>query len=107
MAIEREVDVANKDGNSKSDSPLIELYKSSVHTIFIPLVFVLITGMFTWMNKLEERQYVLQRDAVTENKLNVTEQRIMSHIDIRLRDLDSKLVIVINELSRMREERRQ
>lgn len=107
MGIEREVDVANKDGNSKNESPLIELYKSSVHTIFIPLVFVLITGMFTWMNKLEERQYVLQREAVTENKLNVTEQRIMSHIDIRLRDLDSKLVIVINELSRMREERRQ
>lgn len=88
------------------DAPLVELYKSSVHTIFIPLVFVLLTGMFTWMSKLEERQYVMQREAVTEQKLTTTEERILSHVDTRLRDLDSKLTIVIDQLSRIREERR-
>ena len=105
MGAEREIDVDNKDDSSKNDSPLLELYKSSVHTVFIPLVLVVITGMFSWIGKLEERQYVLQRDAVTESKLNVTESRIMLHIDTRLRDLDSKLTIVIDQLGRMREER--
>lgn len=79
----------------------LDVYKSAVHTIFIPLMFVALAAMGSWMNKMEDRQYVLQREAVTEQKLNVTEQRIMNHMDIRLRDLDSKMNLVIRQLEQI------
>jgi hypothetical protein len=66
--------------------------------ILLPLVMVALMGMVGWMSRLEERQYDLQREAVTEQKLGATENRIMSYMDVRMKDMDNKLNLMIRQL---------
>lgn len=82
----------------KQTNSMADLYKTVAMNILVPLLFVAITGMLGWMSKLEERQYALQREAVTEQKLGATETRIMSYIDIRMKDLDNKMNLMIRQL---------
>jgi len=74
------------------------LYEQAATKILIPLLFVLMTGLLTWMTKVEDRQYALQREAVTEAKLEATERRITAYMDVRLKDLDNKMQLVIRQL---------
>lgn len=75
-----------------------ELYKSFSMNVLLPLVMTGLLGVIGWISKLEERQYALQREAVTEQKLGSTETRIMSYIDIRMKDLDNKMNLMIRQL---------
>ena len=75
-----------------------ELYKSFSMNVLLPLVMTGLVGVIGWISKLEERQYALQREAVTEQKLGATETRIMSYIDIRMKDLDNKMNLMIRQL---------
>lgn len=75
-----------------------ELYKSFSMNVLLPLVMTGLVGVIGWISKLEERQYALQREAVTEQKLGSTETRIMSYIDIRMKDLDNKMNLMIRQL---------
>lgn len=75
-----------------------EFYKTVAMNILLPLVMVAIMGMVGWMSRLEERQYDLQREAVTEQKLGATENRIMSYMDVRMKDMDNKLNLMIRQL---------
>ena len=75
-----------------------ELYKSFSMNVLLPLVMTGLIGVIGWIGKLEERQYALQREAVTEQKLGSTETRIMSYIDIRMKDLDNKMNLMIRQL---------
>lgn len=75
-----------------------ELYKSFSMNVLLPLVMTGLIGVIGWISKLEERQYALQREAVTEQKLGSTETRIMSYIDIRMKDLDNKMNLMIRQL---------
>lgn len=81
-----------------SSNPVSEFYKTIAMNILLPLVMTGMVGMIGWMSKLEERQYALQREAVTEQKLGSTETRIMSYIDVRMKDLDNKMNLVIRQL---------
>ena len=74
------------------------LYEAAATKILIPLLFVMMTALMTWMNKVEDRQYALQREAVTEAKLEATERRITAYMDVRLKDLDNKMQLVIRQL---------
>lgn len=93
--------------SDERQSGAMDMYKSAVHTVFIPLLFVAIAAMGSWMNKMEERQYVLQREAVTEQKLGATEQRIMSYMDVRIKDLDNKMNLVIRQLEYINDRNKQ
>lgn len=75
-----------------------ELYKAFSMNVLLPLVMTGLIGVIGWISKLEERQYALQREAVTEQKLGSTETRIMSYIDIRMKDLDNKMNLMIRQL---------
>ena len=79
----------------------IALYEQAATKVLIPLLFVLMTGLLTWMTKVEDRQYALQREAVTEAKLEATERRITAYMDVRLKDLDNKMQLVIRQLELM------
>ena len=75
-----------------------QMYDTVVKTVLVPLLFVAMTGMLTWINKMEDRIYDLQRESVTEQKLEATERRITSYLDVRLQDLDNKMQLVIRQL---------
>lgn len=45
------------------------------------------------LTKMDERIYVLQRDSVTEQKMNAMEQRIIQYTDVRLSDISSKMEV--------------
>ena len=77
---------------------IAEFYKSVAMNILLPLVMLAIAGMVGWLSKLEERQYDLQREAVTEQKLGATENRIMNYMDVRMKDMDNKLNLMIRQL---------
>jgi hypothetical protein len=81
-----------------NSTPIGEFYKTIAMNILLPLVMAAILGMVGWISKLEERQYTLQREAVTEQKLGSTETRIMNYIDIRMKDLDNKMNLIIRQL---------
>jgi len=85
----------SKSTNTASAS---EFYKTVAMNVLLPLVMVALMGMLGWMSKLEERQYALQREAVTEQKLGATENRIMSYMDVRMKDMDNKLNLMIRQL---------
>lgn len=61
----------------------------------ILLVIVLAWAGFlqTQLSKMDERIYSLQRDSVTEQKMNAMEQRIMQYTDVRLGDISSKMEV--------------
>ena len=80
---------------------MAEMYKNLAMNILLPLVMAGLLGMFSWMNKLEDRQYALQRDAVTEQKLGQTEARIMNYMDVRMKDMDNKIDLVLRQLDKL------
>lgn len=47
----------------------------------------------TQLSKMDERIYSLQKDSVTEQKMNAMEQRIMQYTDVRLGDISSKMEV--------------
>lgn len=47
----------------------------------------------TQLTKMDERIYVLQKDSVTEQKMNAMEQRIIQYTDVRLGDISSKMEV--------------
>ncbi len=77
------------------------MYKNLAMNILLPLVMAGLLGMFSWMNKLEDRQYALQREAVTEQKLGQTEARIMNYMDVRMKDMDNKIDLVLRQLDKL------
>lgn len=83
---------------TQKTSPVGDLYKTVATNVLLPLVMTGLVGVIGWISKLEERQYALQREAVTEQKLGATETRIMSYIDIRMKDLDNKMNLMIRQL---------
>lgn len=61
----------------------------------ILLIVVLAWAGFlqTQLSKMDERIYSLQKDSVTEQKMNAMEQRIMQYTDVRLGDISSKMEV--------------
>ncbi len=56
----------------------------------IPFILAFVTWQQTEMGKLEDRVYVLQRDAVTEQKLSEVEKRLIGYMDVRISDITMK-----------------
>lgn len=83
---------------TQKNNSVSDLYKTVAVNVLLPLVMTGLVGVIGWISKLEERQYALQREAVTEQKLGATETRIMSYIDIRMKDLDNKMNLMIRQL---------
>lgn len=83
---------------TQRNNSVSDLYKTVAVNVLLPLVMTGLVGVIGWISKLEERQYALQREAVTEQKLGSTETRIMSYIDIRMKDLDNKMNLMIRQL---------
>lgn len=82
-----------------------EQWKTVTDTIgkfLMPFVVVALGWGYQYVNKLEERIYALQSNSVSEQKLQSTEQRIMSYLDTRLGDISNQLQLIIkqNELQR-------
>ncbi len=83
---------------TQRNNSVSDLYKTVAMNVLLPLVMTGLVGVIGWISKLEERQYALQREAVTEQKLDVTKTRIVSYIDIRMKDLDNKMKLMIRQL---------
>src|SRR5690554_2226865 len=86
---------------TKNEGGVLALYDAAATRILVPLLFVLMAGMMGWMSTVDERQYILQREAVTEAKLEAVERRVTSYMDVRLKDLDNKMQLVIRQLELM------
>lgn len=56
----------------------------------IPFILAFVTWQQTEMGKIEDRVYVLQRDAVTEQKLSEVEKRLIGYMDVRISDITMK-----------------
>tara|TARA_R110000744_G_C19371770_1_gene563178 strand:+ start:45376 stop:45681 length:306 start_codon:yes stop_codon:yes gene_type:complete len=85
---------------SKIEVALNAYSKVAVH-ILLPLAFVLMGMLYNWMDKVDERQYTLQREAITEARLETTERRITNYMDVRLKDVDGRLQLIIRQLEMM------
>lgn len=56
----------------------------------LPFVLAFLSWQYTEINKLEDRVNTLQRDSVTHQVLQVTENRMTSLLDLRIRDVSEK-----------------
>lgn len=56
----------------------------------LPFILAFITWQQAQMSKIDDRVYVLQRDAVTEQKLQAVEQRLTTYMDVRITDVAMK-----------------
>lgn len=94
------------ENNNQNNKGVMEVYKTIATNILIPLVFLMLSFLTAWIHKVDDRMYALQQSAVTDNKLDVTERRIVNYLDTRLVDLNSKMDIVIRhlEMSQRRQE---
>jgi len=45
------------------------------------------------LSKMDERIYTLQKESVTEQKMNAMEARIIQYTDVRLSDISSKMEV--------------
>jgi len=70
----------------------------TVSKFMLPFVLLALGWSYNYLNKLEERIYLLQSTAVTEQKLSQTESRIMSYLDVRLGDLNTKLELISKQI---------
>ncbi|MNY38626.1 hypothetical protein D3C86_1732640 [compost metagenome] len=70
----------------------------TVSKFMLPFVLLALGWGYSFINKLEERIYVLQSTAVTEQKLSQTESRIMSYLDVRMGDLNTKLELILKQM---------
>ena len=63
----------------------------------VKILLVMVMAWAGWqqaqLTKMDERIYVLQRDSVTEQKMNAMEQRIIQYTDVRLGDISSKMEV--------------
>lgn len=84
--------------NNDNSGQLAELYRTVAVNFLIPVVFVAITGLIGWISRIEERQYAFQREAVTKQEQATSENRVMSYMDVRIKDLDNKLTLIVRQL---------
>lgn len=70
----------------------------TVSKFLIPFVVLGLTWQHNQVVKLEERLYLLQATAVTEQKLTNTKQEIIQFVDTRIGDLNNKMDIILKQL---------
>jgi hypothetical protein len=70
----------------------------TISKFMLPFVLLALGWSYSYLNKLEDRIYLLQSTAVTEQKLSQTESRIMSYLDVRLSDLNTKLELILKQM---------
>lgn len=56
----------------------------------LPFVLAFVSWQYTEISKLEDRVSVLQREAVTHTELQVSENRMVGLLDLRIRALADK-----------------
>lgn len=78
--------MAQSDGQANTFSVFIDFASK----FLIPFVMAFVAWQHTEMNKLEDRVYTLQRDAVTEQKLSDVEKRLTTYMDVRISDVAMK-----------------
>ena len=63
----------------------------------VKFLLVIVMAWAGWqqaqLTKMDERIYILQKDSVTEQKMNAMEQRIIQYTDVRLSDISSKMEV--------------
>lgn len=67
----------------------------------LPFVLAFVSWQYTEINTLEKRVNDLQRDAVTHTELQVTETRMVSLLDLRIRDLAERQEITNGYLKQL------
>jgi hypothetical protein len=67
----------------------------------LPIVLAFVTWQYTEINTLEKRVNDLQREAVTHTELQVTETRMVSLLDLRIRDLAERQEITNGYLKQL------
>lgn len=66
------------------------LFLDFASKFLLPFVLAFVAWQQTEFNKLEDRVYMLQRDAVTEQKLSDVEKRLTTYMDVRISDVAMK-----------------
>ncbi|MNC10507.1 hypothetical protein D3C75_581600 [compost metagenome] len=67
----------------------------------LPFVLAFVSWQYTEINKLEARVNDLQKVAVTHTELQVTENRMVSLLDLRIRDLAERQEITNGYLKQL------
>ena len=77
---------------------LVSTY-DTIQRFVIPFLILILGWQHSEINQIEDKLFVLQKEAVSQTMLNQTEGRIMNYMDTRIRDLDNKLTVLINQQS--------
>lgn len=73
-----------------------------VQFLVIPLLGILYANQQSTIKELDNKVYQLQKESVTEAKLQAMEQRMITYTDVRLNDLSGKMEIIIKYLEMQR-----
>ena len=73
----------------------------NVTSIGIPLIVVAIGAMFAWMDKIDQRQFDLQGEIVTQQDLNKVEERLVRTVDNRMSNIEKQLEGIVQSQRRL------
>lgn len=62
-----------------------------VATLLSPFIIVAIGGLFTWLHKLDDRQYMMKDEYLSKNDFNLAVARLETSIDTRMATFQSAL----------------
>lgn len=79
---------SSESGDSKAQ---VSMLLDMASKFLMPLVIAVVSWQQSVIGKLEDRVYVIQKEAVSEAKLQQTETRILAYVDNRLTDLSNKV----------------
>jgi hypothetical protein len=66
--------------------------KANITNLILPAILLIISGMLTtWLWKLDERQFALQRDIVTRHELSTSLNGLEERITTRFDSSDKKV----------------
>jgi Tfp pilus assembly protein PilO len=75
-----------------------KIVMDTISKFLIPFLILGVTWQYNQVSRLEERVYQLQATAVTEQKLQTTKQEIISFVDIRISDVNTKLDLLLKQM---------
>ena len=82
-------------------STAFETTMRNVTSIGIPLIVVAIGAMFAWMDKIDQRQFDLQGEIVTQQDLNKVEERLVRTVDNRMSNIEKQLEGIVQSQRRL------
>lgn len=82
--------MSNSPSNQASASNQLT-WMHQVATLLSPFIIVAIGGLFTWLHKIDDRQYSMKDEYLSKNDFNMAVARLESSIDSRMATFQTTL----------------